>query len=218
MTAWHFGIERSLRSVPRPADASRAHGDGVDPDRVLILGNGPAYGWGVLSHELALPGQLARELARATGRGIDVDLVTSPSIRSTTHMITEIRAWRYDAIIVTFGVNEAIRLEPPKRWRASVEMLIHTLLGESAATTRIVIVGMQPIRSIPVYDSPLGSVADAHARTLNRITDELCGMFDKVSYLPLSAPARAGGKERHRTAEQYHDWAKVLSEHVAPKL
>ena len=58
---------RSLvASLPvRPVDEPVSHAPGLDPDRVLLIGNGLAVGWGVLIHDLALPGFLSRALSAA---------------------------------------------------------------------------------------------------------------------------------------------------------
>ena len=65
----------SVEPLPRPTDATIAHASGNNPDRMLLLGSGPAMGYGVLSHDLALPGQLARQISAASGRGVTVDVV-----------------------------------------------------------------------------------------------------------------------------------------------
>lgn len=217
MIGWRLCLGGSFASIPHPIDAPQAHGDGVDAYRVLVLGNGAAFGWGVLSHELALPGQLARELARVSGRGVDVDLVLCTNSGSISRVAAEIRAWRYEAIIVICGIDEVIRLERPKRWCALMHGILQALLAESATSTEIVVMGMQPIRSIPGYDSPLGRVAEVHGRTLNRITERLCAGFSRVSYLPLPTPVRSSNVD-HRSPAHFHDWAVDMVEHLAPRL
>ena len=71
MRSWVRQVFRNLADVPRPLDDPRAHASGVDSDRILLFGGGAAVGWGVLSHNLALPGSLARALSDLTGRGAD---------------------------------------------------------------------------------------------------------------------------------------------------
>src|SRR4051812_7382892 len=80
MGAWHLPFPSSWPTLPRPTDYAQSNAPGLDPDRVLVVGSGPAAGWGVRSHELGLPGQLARRLAAATGRGSDVDILSSASL------------------------------------------------------------------------------------------------------------------------------------------
>ena len=54
LRVWAAVSERAFEAIPRPADAPQAHSAGIDSDRVLLLGSGPAVGWGVFSHDLAL--------------------------------------------------------------------------------------------------------------------------------------------------------------------
>jgi hypothetical protein len=78
MRAWSAATNRDYDGIPRPTDATQTHSFGTDSDRILVFGSGPAVGWGVLSHDVALPGSLARALSARTGRGADVDVVPNP--------------------------------------------------------------------------------------------------------------------------------------------
>ena len=57
---WLATSSQSWRTLPVPSGPPVAHTDGPDPDRVLLLGAGISMGYGMKSHDLALPGQLAR--------------------------------------------------------------------------------------------------------------------------------------------------------------
>jgi GAF domain-containing protein len=58
-----------------PVDPPRAHASGPAPYRVLAVGGRLLAGHGVLSHDLALTGALARGLSRLVGHGVDVESV-----------------------------------------------------------------------------------------------------------------------------------------------
>ena len=64
-------MQRAHRGV-RPADPPRAHASGPAPYRVLAVGGALLAGEGVLTHDLALTGAIARGLARQVGHGVDV--------------------------------------------------------------------------------------------------------------------------------------------------
>ena len=55
-------------SLPKPRDEPSVLSDDSAADRVLLIGNAPCHGWGVVSHQLALTGQLSRMLRASTGR------------------------------------------------------------------------------------------------------------------------------------------------------
>jgi hypothetical protein len=58
-----------------PRDMPRAHASGHAPFRLLVAGGRAVEGHGVLSHDLALAGNLARGVSERTTHGADVDLV-----------------------------------------------------------------------------------------------------------------------------------------------
>ncbi|MCU1582155.1 MAG: putative diguanylate cyclase, partial [Microbacteriaceae bacterium] len=109
LRAWVASKTGEVNRLPRPRDAPESHSIGFNSDRVLIFGGGPAVGWGVLSHEIARPGALGRALSRRTGRGADVHVVAVPRLKvgSAANELSRIKLHRYDALVVTLGVNDA---------------------------------------------------------------------------------------------------------------
>lgn len=80
MRLWR-SIGRSAHTFgPMPREILSVHTRGADSDRVLLVGSGVAAGWGVLGHDIALAGNLARSLSARTGRGTDVDIVADSSM------------------------------------------------------------------------------------------------------------------------------------------
>jgi hypothetical protein len=219
MRAWLVDVMSELATAPRPLDEPRAHASGVDPDRVLVFGNGIASGWGVASHDLAIPGELARSLANLTGRGADVELLADIALRADTarQALHGRRLSIYDAIVVFMGASDALAHTPRAEWRASMGALIDVLLDETPASARILIVAVQPIRPVPPFNNFLGRVANAHARVLNGITMELCAGRRRVRYLALP-PAEEPATQRLGTPERYGFWARHLARQLAPSL
>ena len=146
---WGRRVREELDVVPHPFDSPRRFIAGPDPDRVLVLGNGPAIGFGVLTQELALPGRLARRLADATGRGAVVDVVSRRGTTAGTapRLLDEARMGLYDAILVCIGSSDAYNLEPEQRWRADLGQLLDAL---RAAATPSTVLAVLPIRAQPV--------------------------------------------------------------------
>lgn len=215
MRVWAATAGAGLGNVPRPTDAPHAHSPGADSDRILIFGSGPAVGWGVLSHDLALPGSLARALSARSRRGADIDVVFSPqtTARSAAHEIDGLRLRRYDAIVVTLGGNDALTLTSLRAWRRDLADLLRLLEETSARSTRIFMLGIQPVRSVPAFDSPLGSVAERHATMLNRATFEICETLPRTTFVPLTVPERVSrDRDRFRTAADYRHWAGLVSD------
>lgn len=215
MVLWAAVQDGRASNVPRPTDLPHSDAGGPASDRVLIFGSGPAVGWGVLSHDLALPGALARALSARTGRGADVDVVADPAITmsNASERLSALKLWRYDAIVITVGINDALRLTSPKRWEERLLELLASVHAASSRDARVFIVGVQPIRSIPLYDDVFGSIAASHAEVLNAITCRVCTNDGRAALIPLPPAIREDG--RYRSMEAYQAWGTVLADGMA---
>ena len=211
-------VSRATADIPRPQDAQRGHAPGHDSDRIMIFGAGPASGWGVSTHELALPGAVARAVSVRTRRGCDIDLTanTTMTVDGAPLYLADRALSRYDSIIVILGVNDALQLTTPAAWREGMRRLLALLLDGCPAGTTIVVVGIHPIRSIPSFDSWRANRAQRLARQLNSETIRLCAEDPRTVFVDLPAPAT--DSSRHRTARMYHQWAQVLADAVVPHL
>lgn len=219
MRAWVAAQSAAYRDIPRPMDAPQAHSPGTDSDRILLFGSGPALGWGVLSHDLALPGALARAISARSGRGVDVDLAASPSTSLSTapRELAALRLWRFDAIVITLGARDALNLTSLQAWRRELTALMRLVEHESSRSTQIFLLGNQPVRSIPVFDSALGAVGARHALALDRVAAEICGALPRTTFIAMTAAAR-GEPGRFRSAADYRNWAELLADRMAGPL
>ncbi|WP_165068471.1 GAF domain-containing protein [Marisediminicola senii] len=220
--SWRLtAADQRMSSIPRPVDAPVGHVGGFDSDRIVILGAGPAAGWGVTTHDLALPGSLARALTARTGRGSDIRLIANPEMcaGNAAQALDGFNLSRYDAVVIILGVNDSTRLTPVQRWRDDVTELIEKVGRSAPHEVKIVVTGVQPIRSIPVFDSVTGAIADAHADVLNRETEQLCGVTGSATFVPLTVlPPTDDSEERYRAPTQYAHWADQIADVLAPLL
>lgn len=219
MRVWAASAERQDRHLPRPSDAPQAHAAGIDSDRVLILGCGPAVGWGVLSHQVALPGSLARELSARTGRGADIDLVASRTMTAANALeaLNGTRLGRFDAVVVILGVNEALDLTSVTEWHDRLAALLAVLKRETSRSTEIFVLGIPPIRSIEIFRRPLVFIADWSATDLNTVSARLAAQAPRATFVPFS-PTATVEIDRHRTAADYRGWAMLLAGAMADSL
>lgn len=219
MRVWTASAERQDRHLPRPSDAPQAHAPGIDSDRVLILGCGPAVGWGVRSHQLALPGSLARELSVRTGRGVDIDLVASRTMTATDALarLGDIRLDRFDAVVVILGLNEALDLTSVTEWHNRLTALLDELERETSRSTTIFVLGIPPIRSIEIFRRPLVFIADCSAADLNTVSARRAAEAPRTTFVPFS-PSATVEIDRHRTPADYRGWAVLLASAMADSL
>jgi hypothetical protein len=205
-------IDQSVEQLPRPLDTPHAHASGTDPDRILLYGSGPAVGYGVLSHDLALPGQLARLVSSATGRGVDVDVVSDSDVVVETALppLTSMELWRYDSIVLSLGANNSLLLTPVKKWQSAYTEILEYLNENVATGTGIYLVAVPPISSIDVFAGFAGWMAERHANRLNAETRRLAGRYSNVTFVPFSPLVKADFT-RYRSAATYQQWASVIA-------
>jgi len=173
-------------------------------DHVLVFGTGPAVGWGVLTHDLALPGTLARALARRTGRGAEVDVAAFQkiSMAGTIRQVEFLPAGSYDAVVLTDGFAAAVSLTSPEKWRAHMDALI-TKIRSFRPDVDIVALGIHPVTAASGFGGTLGRIASRHARLLNSITAAVCAGHRQTEFVPFHALSveesrRFGGAATYR--------------------
>lgn len=209
---WGRRVRGELDLVPHPLDAARQFVPGHDPDRVLVLGNGPAIGFGVLTQELALPGHLARRLAAATGRGAVVDIVARRGTTAATavQLLTEPRMPHYDAVVVCIGSSDAYNLLPEERWRSDLTQLTNAIRAATTPSTIIAVLPIRPVQRPNAAQGRTGALVDGHARRLDRIAEEVCCRRPGVVHLSSVSTLPAAP----RTAAAYD----VLAGQITPTL
>ncbi|SEN96319.1 SGNH/GDSL hydrolase family protein [Cryobacterium sp. TMT1-3] len=219
MRAWMGFIRQDSASIPRPTDLPQAHSPGGDSDRVLIVGGGPASGWGVSSHDLALPGSLARALSARTGRGADVTLAADPFgiLEKLPDLLIGHDLSQVHAVVIFVGVNDAVNLTSEKSWEQNMGLLLRALERETLDGTYVYVMDIQPIRTIPAFDSLLGSVANAHARHLTVRTERVCRAVPRSVYLPLTENAFLVFG-RYQNSTDYRLWGEFLAAEMAERL
>ena len=220
MRLLNYRIDRRLDELPKPIDAPHVHAAGIDPDRVLIFGSGPAVGYGVLSNDLALPGQLARQLSAITGRGADVDVVADPevTIQGSLALLQQLNLWRYDAILLTIGVNNALLLTSVKVWRRAIGELLRYVTEHVPSSTRILVVAVPPLKSLnALLTTVSGWLADHHSVVLNRETRRIVANYPNITFVPFS-PLAGTDDIRFRSAETYQQWAALIVTPLSQQL
>lgn len=207
--------------VPRPDDAPRAHAPGIDPDRLLVFGNGAAVGWGVRSHDQALPGQLARRVSALTGRGVDVDAVADPTftIATAAAALPADRLDGYDGIVVVLGVSDALRLTSLRRWRHGLVELFDAIDRGSHDSAEVLVVGIHRPSSIAAFSVREGSIVDQHAARLDQVTRELCASRERTHFVVApELPVTLVGATPPTPSEVFQLWADAHAVTLAPLL
>jgi hypothetical protein len=202
-------------SLPTPEDSPVVRIDGPDPDKVLILGSGIVIGTGVTSHELALGGHLARLVAAATGRGIQVEVLPIPGLMvSFVHSyLSRLDLARFDVVVLAVGLNDALMFTPVRAWSRRMADALSIATNKLAVDGHICIVAVADPSQSPLFHRFPARLAAHHARVLNRATASIINGRPDASLIhyritPVTDPVRL------YDSSSYRGWAGE----IAPRI
>lgn len=206
----------SWRRLVVAADSPHVHAPGVDPDRVLITGDGAATGRGVLTHDLGLPGHLARSLTEHTGRATDVDAVVTGDMTARTCLtaLADVDLALFDIVVLSVGANEALALMSARRWADGLGALLDDVVGRSPATTKVFLLPIPFFGVNPHFPRHLARVVDRHVQTLNAVTADLVSRSARVEIVPVAQTEKFEVEGAH----VYRRWAEGIAVRISAAL
>jgi hypothetical protein len=216
---WLSSTALARAAIPQPGGETVVRTAGTNPARVLLVGSGAAIGFGVLSHDLALAGHIARQLSSLTGRAMDVDVVVERemTVASIRARLARQPIARYDVVVVTVGLIEALTFLPVRAWRDGLDATIRYIQSLAPDTQQVFVVGVPPLGALQRYPLPIRVLGGRHARLLNDETRELSERRDRVTYLPFEASASLE-TDRFRGSATYARWAELIAPAIAAKV
>jgi GAF domain-containing protein len=216
---WYAKTLAAAGSVPYARDAPTARAGEGPADHVLLLGNGPAHGWGVASHQLGLCGQLAHAVSKATGRAAEVDFVGA-ELMNAESAVTWLGArdlTGYDAVVVVMGLNDAVRLTPVKAWERDVAALLAHLRAGLRHDAPVVVCGVQAVTSFLQITPLIARLGQRRADAMNAATARIAASTPSTTFLPLDPPELEAGRS-WGSAMSYRGRADGIAAGVAPLL
>jgi lysophospholipase L1-like esterase len=210
-----FGMLRQRAQV-QPKDVPAVRSGDPSADRILVVGNGPSHGWGVLTHQLALTGQLADAIAVRTKRACDADLVGAEAmnIRSAYAWIGDRDLRDVDALILMVGFNDALRLTPLATWEEELEAALIGITSRLRTDALLAVVGIPPISSFRSRAGVIARLTDRHRRRLNAAAKSIAD-HRNIPYIELPVDdARAP----EASAAVYRHFADGIADELAPRL
>jgi hypothetical protein len=214
---WLRTSETSWRRLAVPSGPPLAQSEGPDPDRVLLFGSGICIGYGVASHDLALAGQIARQVSDLTLRGVSVDVVAGENLTVDTALrsFDTKRLRELDVVVATLGTLDRLFLLRPAIWRERIEFLLDYVSAHAPASLRVLFVAVPEISTIVPMPALLGALADRSARALNRELEAACARRPYAQFVPFR-PSQVAG--RGGTGRTYEHWATLIAPAVAEAL
>ena len=219
MRLWHGRVLAQALSNPQPSGPPRSAGDRGAVDRVLLVGNGPLHGWGVLSHDLSAVGHLSRALSRITGRHNVVDYVGDERMTTATSLewLGERATDGYDLAVVVLSMNDALRLTPVDRFARHYRALVQRIRDDLDQRAEVVLMTMPNVSRYALVRGWAGAVASLHAK---RLTEQVRRTAVGLDRLPVvDAPVEHFSEDRpYGSSDFYADWAQQAAVSLAPLL
>ena len=184
------------------------------PLRLLAIGESTVAGVGTANHEEALTGQLARQMARLTGRGVAwvaCGLSGASVATARTALLPQVARERVDLLLLVFGVNDVLEHTRPARYAKDLQALIGGL-RERVGNASALIAAAPPMGRFPSLPRPLNVYLGARAALLNGATRKLAiGNAAQVAPLVGIEPALIATDGIHPSAAGYAVWALSLA-------
>ncbi|MEO8527762.1 MAG: GAF domain-containing protein [Pseudolysinimonas sp.] len=205
---WYAWQGRRLEGIPRPEDRAFASAPGDSPLECVVFGSGPLSGWGVATHQLALPGALARSLARRFHRGVTVRGSLAPALtaRVMDERVDDLPWGAAQVGLLAFGPYEALTADL-KEWRRVLIRLIGDVRTRMPADAVLVVMGIPSIESLPWLRGFGRPVLKRILPQYDVVVRDVCEALG-AQFLPLPVPARDRGG--NLGAGDYTFWAEVI--------
>lgn len=212
---------RLRRDTPRLPDAAQPwHGEltGPEPLRLLLLGDSTVAGVGAATQDEALPGNLARELAARTGRGVAWRALGRNGATSRdliTDYLSDATSEPVDIVFLSIGANDALGL----RSRRAFGRDIRNLLTRLREVSPLVLVSSLPaFGQFELLPNPLRWNLYLHSRSLEDEARAIAATTPGVHMSPPPpeyTPGFFAADLFHPSASGYRDWAEFAIEDAA---
>lgn len=208
--AWFRARTHDQREWRYPTGPSVVNIAGIDPARILIIGDGPAAGCGVRTHDLGIAGHLARHVARCIERGVVLAVVAQPgaSARATLQRLDGMDLDGYETIVLMLATTDAFCLTSRRSWRRDMTGLVHAL--NSTATSSLLVTSTANLHLARPVSPFARALTGSHARMLDIETSRICAQFN-MQMIHLDAASDL-------TSRTYRRWGRRIGAHVVASL
>jgi hypothetical protein len=173
-----------------PDDAPHGLIEGPRPLHILVVGGLGGSSVGVRSYELGVAHQFAKNLAKATGRGVEWESIATarPRLASTSATIHALDGLgSFDFVVLSPGTMDVLSFSSVRLWRLELERLI-AFLAEKTSPRALVLVTEIPRVSGYVQVGRLASrILDDDAVRFTAIAEAACARSSKTHLVAMPA-------------------------------
>lgn len=192
-TAVHW-VEFFFRRADRagdiyPDDEPYGQVPGVDPDRIMVMGERGEISLGVVTHELSIAGYIAREHHQRTGRGCAWSVATLPG-----DSIDDGRALvgghagdiaKTDLVVVLAGISDCLTLTSAARWHQGLDEMLTALFDHLPLDAHVAVAEIPPLENAGSLSRSARLAAGYRSTLLNHRTRKLLRSHPRATAVPF---------------------------------
>ena len=202
-------------------------GDGrTDPFRLVILGDSTAAGVGADNESTSLPVQIARRVARGSGRMVHVTGFGVSGARTSTVLTEQVPLLPHsgmdgsgiDAVVIVVGSNDVTHVTPPWSLTQHTRDLMNALRTRTGAP--VILGGIPRFAGVDALAQPLRGLTDRYAGVLRTRQEHAVEGLDGVTFVDIASLAspRFIGRPEAMSSDAFHPsgvgygfWADALA-------
>jgi lysophospholipase L1-like esterase len=213
-------VPRLTPAMPPHSGTIRGNGKRI---RLLAIGESSVSGVGVSHGDETMAAAAARALARDTGRPVTwrAHGLSGATVRKALDsLLPTLARAPIDLLIIAFGVNDAIAYRSPNGFADDLEEFVTTVRHQFGKAA-VVIAGVAPLISFPVFPWPLRNLLGWRSEALQEAAEQLPRKFGRlvVERFPARIEAHLFTRDRfHPNAQAHRLWGEDLAALGLPML
>ena len=218
-----FALRRhALKLDPAIGPAEGRIGRG-EPLHFLAIGDSIIAGVGARHIQRSTVGHVARFMSGRLSREINwraAGMIGAGARRVRRDVVPALPAQRFDAILVSVGVNDVLKLERSGRFRRQLLKLLHELRVHSPEAT-IAYLGLPPLDQFPKLRRPLRWIVGHRVRRFDAAAREALARLPNVTHIPVHfspRPDMFSNDGLHPSETSQRRLAKIIAGTLTPLL
>jgi lysophospholipase L1-like esterase len=218
-----FSLRRhALQLTPAagPPEGRIGRGEGL---RFLAIGDSIIAGVGARRIQSSTVGQVARFMSGRLEREIHwqaAGMIGAGARRVRREVVPQLPPQPYDAILLSVGVNDVLKLERSARFRRQLLKLLHELRKHSPDAV-IGYLGLPPLDEFPKLRRPLRWIVGSRVRRFDARAREAVARMPNVLHIPVRFSPRSdmfSDDGLHPSETSQRRLAKIIAGALTPRL
>lgn len=218
-----FALRRhALRLVPAVGPPNGKIGRG-EPLHFLAIGDSIIAGVGARRIRLSTVGHVVRFMSGRLAREINwhsAGMIGASAKRVRRDVLPQLPQQPFDAILLSVGVNDVLKLERSARFRQQLRKLIRDLRAHSPNAV-IAYLGLPPLDEFPKLRRPLRWVVGLRVRRFDAVAREAVARVPNALYIPMKFSPRPdlfADDGLHASETGQRMLAKIIAAALTPRL